>query len=338
MKMMLKYPVLIAIALLSFMPACRKDRLSRRDKKILYTEPTQSEIDDILKDWNSRNLTPTEIVVIEEHAILNDKFTLKIVSYRVQGIKEYAALLIPDVDSLVPVRMYVGGFGLDQTVNSIAMVLDSSQGASPGIFAFPALRGQSLEITVNGTSYTSPVSEGVHCDAFDGCTDDVLSLLNVVALIEEHADVDRTSVRGGSRGGTVALLAGIRDKRVKKVVDVVGPTDMLELTSQNEHDLTYECQFLAGLKNENATIEATRKKLIASSPYYFAKYLPLTQLHMGLKDVRVPIGQAHKLEQKMNELGKSGGFRLFTYDRTHDDIGQDNMEMQTRIEEFLSQP
>ncbi|GAB3280274.1 hypothetical protein GCM10027347_55380 [Larkinella harenae] len=275
--------------------------------------------------------------LVQESQLLNGKFRLKIVAYTVAGIKQYGALLIPKTNSPLPVRMLIGGFGLGITENSVTLTVDSSLINSPFILAIPALRGQSLAITVNGTRYTSPVSEGDHCDAFDGATDDTLAFLNLIQQIESQADVSRTSVRGGSRGGTVALLAGIRDKRIKRVVGVVSPTDFVGLTAQHENDPTYQCQFLKAIPHTPASLQEARTKLIASSPLYFADQLPLTQLHMGLNDWNVPIAQGTELEQKMIALGKSSTFSLYTYPKTHSDIAINNPELISRIEQFLAQ-
>ncbi|WP_218160750.1 alpha/beta hydrolase family protein, partial [Arsenicibacter rosenii] len=192
---------------------------------------------------------------------MNGKFTLKILAYTVAGLSQYGALLVPQGTSHLPVRLLINGFGLGITTNAVSLALDSSLADSPFILAIPALRGQSLALTVNGTLYTSPLSEGDHCDAFDGATDDTIAFLNLIGQTESRADVNRTAVRGGSRGGTVALLAGIRDKRIKRVVGVVCPTDLVTLTAQHEKDPTYRCQFLTTLSTNGAGLAATRNRL-----------------------------------------------------------------------------
>jgi len=125
----------------------------------------------------------------------------------------------------VPVQIYVGGFGLGITTNSINLALDNSGSGEAQILAIPALREQSLEITIDGTFYTSPLSEGNQCDAFDGATHDVLAFLNLVQQTEMNADVNRTGVRGGSRDGTVALLARYKGYKVKTGGRCGGPNE-----------------------------------------------------------------------------------------------------------------
>lgn len=324
----------LAFSLLSL--SCKKDYLSKDQEKALFAEPNTAELDYIFKEWQARDLVPTAYTVIQQETILSGKFTFKMVSFKVNGIKEYAALLIPITTAKVPVQILVGGFGLGMTTNSRSMVLDSNNGSAPHIVAIPALRGQSLEIGINGTVYKSPISEGDQCEAFDGGTDDVLALLNLIEQTEPLADVNRTGVQGGSRGGAVAFLAGIRDTRIKRVIGVVSPTNMLELTAKMQNDPTYQCQFLSSFKNGQTSLAQTRNKMLASSPIYFARYLPLAQLHMGLKDQNVPIKQGNDLKQKIEALGNASKFELFTYDKTHADIAVDNTELSKRQAAFFS--
>lgn len=82
---------------------------------------------------------------------------LKIVSIRVSRLKEYGALLIPEGRDNLPVRVYVGGFRIDIIVNSVKLLVDNMNDDT-FIFAFPALRGQSLSITINNNKYVSPTN------------------------------------------------------------------------------------------------------------------------------------------------------------------------------------
>jgi pimeloyl-ACP methyl ester carboxylesterase len=329
-------PIFCMLAVCIFTGCQPEDFLDGFDKTALFASPTQAEINAIRNDWQTRNLPATNYTVLQEKQIVNGKFTLKIVSFYVDGVNEYGALLIPTSQQKLPVRMLVGGFGLGQTTNALILKTDSTISTLSFILAIPALRGQSLEITINDTVYISPLSAGNHCDAFDEATDDVLAFLNVIQTTESIADVTRTAVRGGSRGGTVALLAGIRDSRIKRVVTVAGPTDFLPLNETHVNDKTYQCQFLNDLKTGRKDIAATRYKIIASSPLYFAQSLPLSQIHMGMRDTNVPIAQGYALKDKLTELGMASRLEFYTYDRAHSDIATNNNEMGDRIEQFLS--
>lgn len=325
--------------ILSLLLSCGEpDFLEGYNRHELFATPTQQEIEAVTADWKSRDLTPRDYQVEHEVEITDRGTILKIVSFTVNDIKEYGALIVPRTESPVPVRMFIFGFGINETTYAIHLELDDTSFDKPFIFAVPALRGQSLAITVNGAEYTTPVSEGQHCDAFDGATDDAIAFLNQIESTEEMADVSRVAVRGGSRGGTVALLMAERDKRVKLAVDVAGPTNMLELTSVSENDLTYQCQFLDALVNGTSTVKDTRHTMIASSPVFFAQDLPKTQLHLGAKDRIVPVSQGDQMLSKMNEIGLPQLIEMFVYaDRGHADIASDNQELSERIEAFLAQ-
>ncbi len=319
--------------------ACKDDDyLDGFDTTQLFATPSQSELDAIKQEWQSRDLSPDGYEVEQLVEVTPSGVILKIISYKVNNSKRYAALLVPPSDVALPVRMFINGFDINNTTSAIKLQVDDAFLDAPFIFAIPALRGQSLHITLNGHEYSSPLSEGDRCDAFDGAADDVIAMLNVVELTEEVADVNRVSVRGGSRGGTVALLVGERDKRIKMAIDVAGPTNLLELTQRNKNDQTYQCQFLEALVEGSATTQEVRKRMIASSPLFFAEDLPATQLHLGQNDWIVPASQGRDLEKRMAELSNAQSFELFVYEgRGHEDIVLDNSELEDRVERLLSE-
>ncbi len=334
-----KHVTHIAIFLVALLCThCREDDfLDGYDRNDLFSDPTQSELDAVRSAWSSRDLSVKGYHVEQENKIANANVTLKIVSFTVDGHKEYGALVIPAGSTSLPVRIFVGGFGIDNDVNSINLVLDNVNG-DPFVFAFPALRGQSLSITINNIEYTSPVSEGEHCDAFDGAADDIIAFLNVIEHTEVTADVHRTTVRGGSRGATVALLAAERDKRIRGALGIAGPVNLLELTSSHENDKTYQCQFLNDLVENHHSLESARLKMIASSPVYFAELLPKAQLHLGANDAVVPVSQGEELKTAMTKIGMTDSLELFIYEgRTHENIATDNKLLSDRITEFLKQ-
>jgi len=302
----------------------------------LFATPTQQELDAVVNNWKARDLSAKNYSVVQTAEVFPD-ITLKIVSYTVSGHTEYGALLIPKSTSALPVHTFIGGFGIDSPINGVKLVIDQTFFDDPFIFVVPALRGQSVRIMVNDVAYSSPTSEGEHCEAFDGAADDAIALLNIVESTEQTADMNRVAVRGGSRGGTVALLIGERDKRVKLTIGVAGPTNMMELTSKNENDRTYQCQFLSDLANGSALADV-RHKMIASSPIFFAKDLPKTQLHLAANDVIVPVSQGEELKDVINNLGQSAAFEMFIYEgRDHSNIADGNTEMNDRITLFLKQ-
>lgn len=319
--------------------SCQQESfLASYDTRALFAQPSTSEIDAIKADWSSRDLSVRSYEVIQSEDILDDRAILKIISYMVGEYIEYAALIVPKSDSPMPVRMFFNGYSLATRVNSLSFGFNENAFDRPFILAIPALRGQSLSLSINGTRYSTPQSEGQHCDAFDGATDGAIALLNTIEAHEPLADTDRVSAQGGSRGGTMAMLMAVRDGRVKRVVSIVGPTNMLELTAINENDPTYQCQFLTALVNQEVTLAEARQLMIASSPLFFAKDLPLTQVHFGADDINVPASQGEALQQTLTDQDLADLLELYIYqNRSHQTISLNNPQLNERISTFLNQ-
>lgn len=328
----------LSIAVMLFcLSSCTKDYLKGYDSEALFKVPSAEELQEVESTWQLRNLAPAGYMEEAVYSITSSGTVLKMVSFEVNGLKEYGALLIPVSNAEMPVRMWIGGFDYDNKINSINIVYDATNADEPFVFAIPALRGQSLSITINGNEYTTPLSEGNHCDAFDGAADDVIAFLNIIEDTIDNADTKRVGVRGGSRGATVAMLVAERDQRVKLTVSVAGPVNMLEMTSKSENDLTYQCQFLEGLINGTATFTETRQKLIASSPFFFSGNLSPVQLHLATDDMIVPLSEGTKLMERMSSSAEGGPLELYIYDgRDHANIATDNPEMEKRIHDFFS--
>jgi cephalosporin-C deacetylase-like acetyl esterase len=208
-------PVLVVAltAIIGFAAACKKDdALKGIDKQALFAPATSTEIADVQTLWAQRNLIPTDVAIEEAHSI-TDQLSVSVISFRVSNIKEYAAVLAPTAGRPLPIMFYVGGFSAEQSPVSSLQIKLKAADSLPFIYVVPALRGQSVSLQVNETTYNSPLSEGSRFDAFDGATDDVIAALNAVGMLFANADTATAMIRGGSRGGTVALLAGERDQR-----------------------------------------------------------------------------------------------------------------------------
>ncbi len=235
----MNYKIFVTVLILSnLLTSCSKDEfLNNFNRQELFAQPTQAELNAVMTDWESRDLSPTDFAVEQTVELTTNGTLLKIVSFRVDGNKEYGALIIPQSDTPLPVRMNILGFSYNLTAIPFSINLNDDDGL-PFIYAVPALRGHSLSFTINGVEYTSPISEGRQCDAYDRAADDGIAFLNIIESTENNVDINRVAVRGGSRGATVALLMGERDSRVKRVLGIAGPTNLLELTAKDENELT----------------------------------------------------------------------------------------------------
>lgn len=334
---MIKVHIMVLLGVLVLCGSCRKkDPLAGIDKNVLFAPPTKEELDAVQATWQARDLNPQHITIEATHAIDN-KLRLVIISFRASGSKQYAGVLVPATQKTLPVRLYIAGFSLNDAVSRQSIQTSSSATDTlPFVYVVPALRGQSLSLSVNGVEYKTPASEGQRNDAFEGATDDAIASLNAVGKTFKEADTSKVMVQGGSRGGTVALLIAERDKRVKLAAAIAFPADLLTLTAVYQHDPTYKFQFLDALISGNATLEETRKKLLAATPLYFCKHLPEIQVHFGDQDNITPPVQGELLLNAMKDAGKEADIELFIYKgRGHHDIGNNNSEMQQKIEDFF---
>lgn len=332
-----KTNILLFVSLLFIHIACTKQKgLTVDQTKELFASPTQEEIMSVRLQWQQRNLSPTDFHIVETHSIRPNNILLHIISYRVNTEKQYAGVLVPNTPHPVPVYMYIYGFSLTDPTSRQNLNIDAS-GTLPFVYVIPALRGQKLEFTVDGVLYRSPVSEGQRNNAFDGAADDAIACLNVVTTHFPQSSRDTAVIRGGSRGGTVALLAAQRDKRFKRAIAVAFPTDLLSLTLTHTNDPTYRFQFMDEFFSGRLTLANARQRLIASSPVFFSQDLPRTQIHYGNEDKITPVRQGEILEEKMQQAGVRDSLAFYIYPgRAHDNIVLNNPELNDRIKLFLA--
>ncbi len=82
-----------------------------------------AEIKNVENVWAARDLNPSEMRIENSHTI-NNELTLHIISFRVMGMKEFAAVLDSAGNQPLPFVFYIGGYGTDQEpVNSVEIKL-----------------------------------------------------------------------------------------------------------------------------------------------------------------------------------------------------------------------
>lgn len=265
----------------------------------LLADPTAAEIKAVLTERRQLDLSPKD-VVIEDSLILETGNTLYIVSHSVAHKRHYGAVVIPPSGrkAKLPVILFATGgdgmhtqFDITTDFNHKAAQFPRLLGNEPDsdfIIVIPSFRGQ--ELIIGKKRYQS---EGDVADAFDGATTDALAFLNVTLKTFKAADKERIGIYGGSRGGTVALLASARDQRIKRVITVAAPADMQGLYKlyPDQFKLLFFNKMLAGSISQTQA----RKKFIASSPIFFTKEFPPVQLHHDRNDPFVPVAFAEKI-------------------------------------------
>ncbi len=279
----------------------------------LFAPPTVEEIASVVKDWASRDLRPrgVETVVERSLSVHGTDYQVRIVAHQVHGDRHVGAILVPRsatpgccgvVLDLHGVAWNYPDFALEEA----DMVQALARSERPVIIVIPVFRGTAL--TFGGERWEAG---GSPVDAWDGAADDAIAFLNVALDLVPEADSSRICAAGKSRGGTVALLVGERDRRIDCVVDWTGPTDWFR--AMHASGWTFEEQVRWGLdhrwipgqgwgsaaqfiqQNLRGPIDRgvpalsqVRHHMIASSPLYFVDHLPATQIHYGVEDAIVP--------------------------------------------------
>ena len=296
--------------------------------KELLKPPTASEISTVRQIWAKRDLSPVEPREVTSATVRFGSIdaVVRIISHRVHGSLHYGAILVPvnAPKGSCAVLVEAKGVSWDYFPLAVPSGLNSpgilGSDLSHCVIVAPSFRGE--KIIFNGQEFQS---EGDRTDNWDGATDDALALLNVALQTTPGADSTRILAFGRSRGGSVAMLAAERDRRIKGVVEWAGPTDWFEHMSEEgwtQQELVEEGLRIHAKPNETAgqfierfllkaidgtqSLEETRLRMIAASPLYFASSLPDLQIHHGVEDYNVPIANARALADSLKKTGRSG--------------------------------
>ena len=321
--------------------------------KDLFAPPTPDEIREVKESWRVRDLSPNNVQVVSTGR-MNLGFssaTVRIIAHTVHGSRHYGAVIVPEGrgSEKKGIILEAKGVSWDYFPLDINHGVLSPRILGPDqsrfIYLVPSFRGERM--IVDGREF---LSEGDRTDNWDGATDDALAFLDAALTITPEADTSRIAVFGKSRGGSIALLAGIRQPRIKRVVDWVGPIDWFEAMGTegwSQHELVkdglrlrsrpdgvagqfIERFLLKGIRGERG-LKETRLHMIASSPLYFIRDLPMTQAHYGVKDGMVPVRNAKEFQKAMGAASRKDG--IFLYEQSGHDL--DNDLSVKRSAEFL---
>lgn len=302
----------IILYALSFITCAGQTLKSSKEEtmiKEILIDPSSQEIKGVLNDLRAQDLSPKKIVIHDSISLSNSN-KLYVLSHKIDGFTHYGAVITPinKNDKKLPVIIFATGgdgmhkdFNIGQDFSHPAIQFPNFLGDNLDdkfIVIIPSFRGQQL--IIDDKKYQSG---GDVSDAFEGATTDALAFLNVTLKTFKQTNKNQVAIFGGSRGGTVALLASSRDKRIKRTIVVAAPTDMKALYQlyPNQFKLLFFNDLLTG----KISILEARKKFISISPIYFIDELPLVQLHHDKNDPFVPLYFAEKLTENMKSHGKN---------------------------------
>ena len=280
----------------------------------LFAKPSREELDAVLAGWAKRDLAPNTIQIIHREAMRlgETEAEVRIVSHKTQGSVHYGAVIVPKGAKGAAVIVDAKGVSPSYFALDLSRVPASAElfgeDRKNYIYFLPSYRGEVM--LLGKQSWTS---QGDRTDAWDGAADDFIAFTAAALRVTPEADGSRVCAFGRSRGGTVAMLAGIRDKTFDCVVAWAGPTDhFFEMVQSGwtpreraAEGLRVKAdvfgmggQFLEAFLAKPRSVAEQRLHILASSPLWFADRLPATQAHYGEDDNIVSIGNGRALKTK----------------------------------------
>ncbi len=306
----------------------------------LFVAPSDAEIAAVRTDWAGRDVSATGATVVydEPMNLAGFRARLRVVSHTVTGVRHYGAIIVPDgaAEGSLPILAYLHGGDGGVSIGDL-QIATFALGELRDSFAYviPSFRGEPL---VHGDSVW--VSEGPP-SLWDYDVDDALALLNVAIEITPEARPDSINLFGGSRGAGVALLAGVREARIARIVAFFGPTYFFddwvrEIVREAALRMPRE---LPGVAHLDSTVIQpyirdqysrgdARLDLVRRSSTLFAADLPAVQLHHGDIDQAVAVSQAEALIAAMEALGRGEpDFEAYIYEGA----GHDFLDLRASI-------
>jgi dipeptidyl aminopeptidase/acylaminoacyl peptidase len=284
------------------------------DPQLSFPAPTAVELQAVTTEWNQRDLSARDVELANQDTLAVD-YDVQIYRHRVGGNTHYGAVTIPKnaLPGTVPVVVHADGLDQQNPLLNLDENLQMAGALLQGvIYVVPTFRGRSL--VYKGVSYPA---DGDFCDAYDGAADDAIALLNVVASEVPAANLDRVMARGGSRGGNTALLMAVRDVRIKLVLAIAAPVDFNRLEIRTRYAGQFRCQFI-----DNKTPEASRLRVLASSPLHFAVLSSVRKVFLfhGSADDVVPVWNATEMDARLKDQGVPKELKIFE-GYGHQDLG-----------------
>jgi dipeptidyl aminopeptidase/acylaminoacyl peptidase len=290
-----------------------------------------------IESLRSRSYPGSEIA-IEETLPPAKTYTRYIASYKSDGLKIYALLLIPNgakPKNGWPVIVLNHGYIIPDKYTPDGNYIPYADAfAKNGYLVFkPSYRGHGKSDGVPTSSYYSP--------------DYIIDDLNAIASIKKYPDANpsRIGIWGHSMGGQIALKVGVIDKNIKAVSvwgGVVAPIN--EIMNNWQNRVSYKPDPLdLRLRNEgkdlltaaygNPATNPTFWNLADPNSYLKDIKIPI-QVQVGLADNQVPPDFSKGLYQRLRLIGKT--VEYFEYPGANHDINQSFSKAMGRTIDFFN--
>jgi dipeptidyl aminopeptidase/acylaminoacyl peptidase len=266
-----------------------------------YRAITPDDLAQVQNVWSQRDLSAQAVTVAHQHNA--GSYQVTIYSHRIGADTHTGAVVAPHGAAAGSLPVLVVLDGLDQSNPSMDLSWSLSSYRGDAVLVVPTFRGRTLRYAGQGYA-----AGGDFCDAYDGATDDAIAMLNVAAATTPAANMNRIVAQGFSRGGNVALMMGMRDRRVRTVLAGAGPVDFYRAEPAARYGSQYTCQFITG-----KTEAASRLHMLASSPLHFRLQPTVSRVELfhGTDDTIVPLWNATEMASALQAQGAN--VRLTTY-------------------------
>jgi len=277
----------------------------------LLRAPTEKEIEAIRLEWQEKDFSPKNIQLVYAEVLPNGD-SLKVLSHLVNGLTHYGAIRIPrNLDiATAPILLELegGGTGVDvSTLRPFTQGICSEQ-TDRFLSILPSFRG----CIVRGNDFCFR-SEGYAGDPWLGPAEDAVAFLEAVKSFYHKPDDTPILAKGLSRGATVALIIGGLTDKLDYLIATSTHTHFLdEYVVQHERVGT---SYARAFYTPAAPPEQIRKRILASSPYFFAANLTPFEIHQATTDEQTTIWHAHMLKDRLQELGREPDtYKFFIYE------------------------
>ncbi|QQS06663.1 MAG: hypothetical protein IPK50_07115 [Fibrobacterota bacterium] len=273
---------------------------------VRHSDEVRKDLQTIFADWNSRTPQARDWDALDS-STSSSGGKLYLTAFSVDGIRQGGLVWIPATTGPTPVILF--GHPSDNGIsNTIFALLERLMGTTKNqcIVVMPAFRGETADL--GGKIIPS---NALTASPWDRDVDDGLAMLQAVLDKFPQADASRISAVGYSRGAGVALLSALRDRRIKSVFEISGPTDFFAASIQNlSKDLSagksialpgldvIESKYLVPFRNGTISADSLRTVLLARSAARLAisGLLPTTVAVHGTADTVVYPDQAAALK------------------------------------------
>ncbi len=268
----------------------------------LFRPPDQQELDAVTREWSQKDSSPKNVRV-EKEAFAEDG-TLQVISHQVNGLKHYGFVYVqPGLNvNTAPILLLLPGksaqydvFTTDFLKRELKSLLGCNDVYRRYIVAMPSFRGNA----VRGENFCFR-SSGYSMDAWLGPAEDALFFLeSVKSLYRPEGDV-KVLAMGASRGATVGLIIGALSQKVDYVIAISTHTNFLDKEAYGQRPLhdSYPAVFFT----PSAPAGDIRKRLIASSPYFFLERMPPFEIHQGTQDPLTTMMHARLIHNRINAV------------------------------------